>query len=290
MADSLVNHLSPDARPHDLLGLDGWCPGFRTDVTLPYFPSADGRWYSYHFWGYSLAVIPVKLALRAVGADELRAFQVSNALMLIAALSCVLFLPPWDPVWRTLLALLSLVGPAFWFVQWPHPEIYSYALVTMALVCMTRGAWTMAACLAGLASWQNSPLGALVILIVLVALLQRIAPARKLVTVIVAAATTAVPYVFFLVTLRTPSLLAKYAGAPQNITLTRVVELFVDPNIGILTYTPVILIACLGVVIRDLAVRRRLSLAVGLFTVVVLMGFVEELQPGSTMIQTAEFK
>lgn len=271
MTESFVNHLSPDARPEDLAPLARWCPGFRVDVTPPYFLGSGGRRYSFHFWAYSLVAVPVKLVLRTLGTNELMTFQISNALLLIVALSCVLFLLPWDRVWRVVLGLLSLIGPAFWFVHWPHPEVYSYALVTMALVFMTRSAWTIAGGLAGLASWQNSPLVALVVLIIIKALRERASPTQKTGAVVVAVATTAVPYVDSLVKFGTPSLLAKYAAGPEHITLTRVIELFVDPNIGMLPYIPLALLLFIGVVGRDILVGRRLSFGLELFTILVAM-------------------
>lgn len=271
MTEAFVNHRTPDARPGDLAPLAAWCPEFRIEASPPYFLGLDGRRYSYHFWGFPLAAVPVKLALRAAGANELRAFQVVNALLLIAALSCVVVLLPWDRVWRVAVGLLWLIGPTLWFVRWPHPELYSAALVTMALTFMIRSAWTTSAVLAGLASWQNSPLGALVALVLIKALRDRSRPSPTVTAVVAGAGIAALPYADSLIKFGIPSLLARHTAAPSQITVARVLEVFVDPNIGLLTYAPLVVVPWLAVVTHDLFMRTRRSLALQTSVVVVAM-------------------
>ena len=97
--------------------------------------SRSGRVYTWHFWAYSLAVLPVKMALRIVGGNELAAPQVANAFLLVAAGWFVLLAPWLDRGVAFWWALLSVMGPPAWFCVWPHPEVFTFALVTVAVAC-----------------------------------------------------------------------------------------------------------------------------------------------------------
>ena len=65
----------------------------------------SGAWYAVHFWGYSLLTAPARLALRLVGANDLKNAQITNALVFLFALHQTLFSGAfprrcrWQPIW-----------------------------------------------------------------------------------------------------------------------------------------------------------------------------------------------
>lgn len=271
MTESFLNHLTPDARPEDFRPMGRWCWDFAAAEKAPYFRGRDGRLYSWHFWGYSLAAVPVKGVLRLLGSNELRAFQITNALLFVAALACVLMLAALGPVQRLVLGLLTAFSPAFWFVHWPHPEVFVYSLVTMALVFAGRAEWGRAIALVSLASWQSPPLVLLAGLFWLRAVAAGDTPLGGALRASLAALPVLVPPLFSLAKFGTLSLLAREAASARNISAHRVQELLIDPNMGMAPYIPIAFALFLGIVVRDIAARRRCTPAVQYLVVMLAM-------------------
>ena len=82
--ESFHGHRSPELQPRDIASLRGLLQdaGQSLDESriLPnYHRGHDGRLYCYHFWGYSLAGLPARHLLGALGLDPLRALPLTNA-------------------------------------------------------------------------------------------------------------------------------------------------------------------------------------------------------------------
>ena len=118
--------------------------------------SQDGNMYSYHFWLYPLVVSPVQSVLKAFHSNELRAFGITNALFYIAMLWVIFCFAPQKN--RYLLLGLMAFSPLIPYIIWPHTEVFSATLVTMALVFYLRDNYKLAILLSGLASCQNPPI------------------------------------------------------------------------------------------------------------------------------------
>jgi len=152
MAESLANHGSPDLRPGDIQSLATRLQGTGAVLAPPtdghpygYYRARDGRLYSYHFWAYPLACLPVKMALRLLRVNEIKALPLTNAALLLIALHQVLLSSrALSPARRTVLAALVLASPVLWFVHWTHPEVLSSALVVLALIALHEGRWPAA--------------------------------------------------------------------------------------------------------------------------------------------------
>src|SRR6185436_20408514 len=111
MAESLFNHATPDARPADMnslaaVGRTHPLGGSFGPVLTTYRTTADGRWYSIHFWGFPLATLPVKALLHLLRANEFKAPQITNALLFIACLLAAWRDRSFSPGQRWLLAAL----------------------------------------------------------------------------------------------------------------------------------------------------------------------------------------
>src|SRR5262245_19014997 len=166
MTESLINHGSADVRAEDVPALARPCPLLHAHRGKPgapryfgpYSRARNGDYYSYHFWGYSLVAVPAELARRAVGASERKGFPATNAVLLIGALVSIAVLSPLAAARRIALLGLTFASPALWLLRWLHPEVFSFALVTIGLVLVHRGHGALGAVAIAMASWQAPPL------------------------------------------------------------------------------------------------------------------------------------
>ncbi|HEV8253539.1 MAG TPA: hypothetical protein VGQ78_02185, partial [Vicinamibacteria bacterium] len=287
MVESLFNHLTPDARPEDLnsladMGRRDAIRGGYGHVMAPYLMTAAGRWYAIHFWAYPLACLPAKLLLRLACLNEIKAPQLTNA-VLFAALLLVVLRSGLKPGPRRIDAVLLALSPALGFVLWPHPEVYSFALVGMALAFMHDDRRVPALVCASLASLQNPPL----VLFVAYLWLRWAVRARgqwnggpavtlsarwpELAVLTAAAAIAALPAAFYLAHFGTPSPLARDAAGPQFLSPRKAADLFVDLNIGMLPYAPIAVVGALAFGAFVIGRSRARAAPLALAAVVALM-------------------
>ena len=145
MAESWAAHGSPELRPGDVdalrrrVAVSGMAAS-PDDALGNYFEGRDGRFYCYHFSFYPLLTLPARWALGAVGGDVLKAGPLTNAIALGGAIAAVLLLVPAGTWARRAAAALLVSSPALGFLLWPHPEVLSFAMATLALVAGSRGA------------------------------------------------------------------------------------------------------------------------------------------------------
>jgi len=278
MAESLSRHLSPDLRSardvdalialRDRYGV--WIPV--DSVLQSYYPARDGRLYCYHFWGYSLVAIPAKLLLRAFHWNELKALQITNAALLAVSLFLAIsWLDPKEGHREAFLALVAF-GPQLWFVVWPHPEVFSFSLVVIALVAMRREFWHVSVFCAALASVQNPPLVLLAAFLWLRAVFRRGGGLSRLCTLSASLTLAAAPYLFYALKYGVPNLIVDRGLAGSAfMSFGKGVELLLDLNIGMLPYIPVTLVLFFWQVGRALLPSVRSWLAFQLLGLLLAM-------------------
>jgi len=261
MSESMTNHLTPDLREGDLEHLQGLEEKFgfsfsRRNPRQYYFESKDGDYYSYHFWLYSAVNVPLQAALRVLNANEAKVFQINNAILLVLALCHIVFWSALGNAQRWLFAFLTLFCPAFWFLHWPHPEVFSFSLVVFSLAHMSRGRWKAAVFWAAVASTQNQPLVFFVALLWIRGVMTSRRRARDVSVLTLAALPVLLPDLFFYAHYGTASLLAREAASMDNVGIRRALELFFDPNIGMLPYLPLAVLLFVALMARDAFARR----------------------------------
>jgi hypothetical protein len=296
MSESLANHASPDLRPEDVASFDGLCR--RAGIAEPvesrligYYEAANGGRYSYHFWAYSLAVVPVKLVLRALGADELRAAQVLNALLMGGLLAFVAWRAPLDETRKLLLNGLLFFSPAAWFILWPHPEVFSFALTAAALVLRLRRTFRAAILCTALAALQNPQLMLLAALLWLEAVVRLRIRLRPVFALRASArwrdavghTLPALPFLlhplFFYARFGVMSVVAREATSLAKLSPSRAWDLVFDLNLGLLPYVPLAVLLYFLVVARAAWTdRSQGSPVVRLFFVFVALLLVNTLQ------------
>jgi hypothetical protein len=261
MTESLFRHFSPEVRTTDVRGLaTSGAPINFADVFRGYYEGLDGRRYCYHFWGYSLAGLPARLLLQLLHLDRLRALPLTNAALLFWALWALLRSPALDGVARTALFAVSLLSPAVFFVRWPHPEVFSFVGVTLALLWTHEQRHARAILAAAIAAMQNPPLVFLVLALWAWAAWRawRGSSLRSLAGPSLAVLPVGIPAIFYYWRFRTPSLLAREASRWDAVSLRKAFELFGDLNLGMLPYLPLTLALFAFALVAALARRRGL--------------------------------
>jgi hypothetical protein len=269
-AESLFNHGTPNVHPADLLsfGRIAVRHPLEGDYGRPlshYLSAPDRRLYGVHFWAYPTLVLPAKLLLRLGGGSEFKAFQVTNVLFALGALAHVLFFSGLSRRARRLLATLLVASPFLPFLLWPHPEVVTGALVTSSLVFRHDGRRVAAVLAMALASLQAAPLALAAALFWAEGTraarsLGGDARLRSVGRLSLALAPTLLPALFALVAFGHPSPLV-LAGAydRRHVSVSRALELLVDPNLGLLPYVPLTLVLALVLALVRLARRQAES-------------------------------
>jgi hypothetical protein len=248
MLESWHRHGSPELQPQDRAALGALLtreslPVDESRVVSNYHAGRDGRLYCYHFWGYSLAGWPARWLLEGRGRSPLRALPVTNAVVFGLALGAVAFLP-WTASRRLLLGGLLLLSPALGFLMWPHPEIFSFALVTIALCLAARGRPAAAVLAAALASVQNPPLALLAALLWASAALAawRRRSAGPVLLGSLAALPALLSAAFYQWQFGVFSLSVRPSEAAESLSARRAIDLAVDPNLGLIAHAPLLLL------------------------------------------------
>ena len=272
MAESWAAHGSPELRPADVDALRRRAAASGAavdpdDALGNYFEGRDGRFYCYHFWFYPLLTMPARLALQATGGDVLKAGPLTNAVLLGAAIGAVLLFAPVAPLARRAGAALLLFSPVLGFLLWPHPEVLSFSMATLALVAGRRGASEAASLGAAIASIQNPPLALLAVFEAARPWLAG-APARRSrgrwLTLSGAALVVLASPLFFVARFRTPNLAAYETAGAHAVGIGKAVGLLLDPELGLVRYAPLtvaLLVALMPVVARGPARRVDGTLA-----------------------------
>jgi hypothetical protein len=255
-------HRSPELQPRDLDSLRALLRGAGLSLDegrlLPnYQRGRDGRLYCYHFWAYSLAGLPARWVLEARGLSPLRALPVTNAALFGLALVGVALLR-WTESRRLALGGLLLLSPALALLLWPHPEIFSFALVALALVCASWGRHAAAVLAAALASLQNPPLvllaGALWAAALVTARRKKAAGGAVLATL--AALPAALPAAFFQWQFGVFNLSVRPSEAAGSLSALRALDLAIDPNLGLLFHAPLTVVLGFAGAFTGLRYRR----------------------------------
>lgn len=126
---------------------------FYQDRTL--FTTKDGQMISAYFPTYSLAALPMKIALKRLYLNQSYAFALTNVLCYIIAMA-VVYKCLRRPAWQVFVTLLFVaLNPAFYYLTWPESEVFIYAFVVMSLVFFSNRQYKRAALFVSIAGTLN---------------------------------------------------------------------------------------------------------------------------------------
>jgi hypothetical protein len=190
-----------------------------------------------HFWFYALLAAPGVWLANVLGAPPTFGFTALNLLLFGGAL-WVAF-PRVGPA----ACVLLFGGPIVWWLDKAHTEVFTFALLTIALALMRdRPWWAMVA--AAMASTQNPPIAILVAIVVVSTVVRdrsALADGRVIAAIAVAVALALLHPVYTYAHHGRLSLLLEQtrSGIPTFQTLTAVV---LDPSVGLIGNFPVFVI------------------------------------------------
>jgi hypothetical protein len=262
MTTSFVRHGSPDFRQGDdfatLLALP-WTwerslhgKFFPGRAPQSYFPDKEGRYYGYHFFTYSALVAPLR-ALLDQRVDRYRSHQYTNLLCFAAALLSLLLLRSRRRLFWSLTPLVFLT-PVLWFLRYAHTEAFAFSFCVVALSCYLSGHVLPAIAFSAIAATQYQPLALIPLCLYAEwawALLRRRASWQgKLAKLLLGLGLSAIvlaPSVFYYVHFGTPNLIVRQGFASVRLmSWSKFGWMFIDPNGGMLIYTPGVLLLLLA--------------------------------------------
>lgn len=267
--EALANHFTMDIREEDFISLNKnynkYIEYFQEGFNIPGLHTAtNGKTYSAHYGGYSIFVLPVKLVLKLLDLNQLRSFQIVNAIFYIIALLTVYKFLKTSYKNKCILLILLMANPALYYITWTHTEIFSFSLMTLSLVYFYNKSYKRSIFYISLAAMQNPAIimfGAIIGIDFLVNLYKKRKDSfletkqgskytiyKFIKENIVDIIKTGILYFpFFLPIIQTfinfhkLNIVASVARESEYI-LEKAIGYFFDLNLGILPYTPVILI------------------------------------------------
>lgn len=255
---ALSSHLSPDIRLSDVESLSNYLgeytvPHFHVSLlqawkeqiesgneisTYLLFGAPSGSYYGLHFWFYAAVCVPAKWALHILQGNELKAFQLTNALLLGIGLAYLLFVRSLGLELRIAAALLLYGVGTPYYLRWPHPEIFSTVACLIASIAFLERRLTLATVACALGALQN-PSMALMIPVIFASHLDQwlklplSGKGKLLGKLFMAGSLSFLPVAFFLITFGTPSLIMREGYLKQDhIDFDRLYSLFFDLNQG----------------------------------------------------------
>lgn len=159
--EAISNHLTTDIRGEDFDSSYISFSDYSTELQYAkenyggFHIAQNGKTFCAHFGGYALTVLPVKLILKIFNLNELRSFQITNALLYMISLLIVYFKLKISNKNKLLLLMLLMINPALYYITWTHTEVFSFSLVVISLVYFYNKNYKKSILFISLAAMQN---------------------------------------------------------------------------------------------------------------------------------------
>lgn len=224
-----------------------------------YFPSTDGKLFSYHFSFYSLVNIPAYIAAMHFSLSPTTSFYTTNAIFLLVSLFFVFFYLRDSIGHRALIAFLLVTQTTLLYLKWPHPETMTISLMIIAMCLIKREMFYLASFVFAISSLQYQPLGIVSALVIIYGFISsisknKITSINKLFTnnkLILSAVLNSfvcglivlTPSLFYMYHFSSPNIIALNGGASSDlITFERLFSIYYDLNQGAILLYPVVLV------------------------------------------------
>ncbi|MBU9617426.1 hypothetical protein KTE47_07295 [Burkholderia multivorans] len=294
MAEAFLRHGTPNITEDDYrsvrlykgdvaTNVPGIASGRSLSTSPPFFRDSAGRYYSYHFWLYSLFVAPFLLVIKLLGLATSWAFVATNVIFSLIASSVICL---WRDIGRGRRLFLLVL---YWscgtipYISWTHPEVFSASLLVVSIVAALSCRYVIAAITAALVAQQNPPVLILVAIFLAVDLYVThkkneglIPPARKVIEWVACIALASLSTLFYYIHFRVGSLIAHSGFASVDlISAGRLWSFYFDLNQGLLVLLwpllaimPAVLVS--GLISRELKVANCI-LAIALVCISIML-------------------
>jgi hypothetical protein len=259
MATALADLRPPALTAEEVAAVKAWLltqpdgSGFAGSVGMIDQPPliVDGRQELSHFWLYPLLVAPAVWLTSLLALHPGYAFLAVNAALLGLALWQV------QRAYSAVVGLLLLASPLIWFVNKAQVEIFTVALLAIAMAQARRGRWLEAGLAAAVAATQNAPILAAVACFWAAGLVRQLRAGRQPITgrgialVLATIIIGALHPVYYLWRLGVPTPQRLNGGIHLRLpSPEHYLAVLLDPDIGLLPWLPLFgLLAAVGLVV-----------------------------------------
>jgi hypothetical protein len=251
-------------------------------VGAAFFPDAAGRYYSLHFWLYSLLALPFYALIKPLGLNPAAAFVLLN---FACAGGVFAYLRRAVPRLAPLAFLVFLAAGTSFYLRWTGPEVMSASCALGATLAMLRGQAGLAILLAGVGASQNPPLLFMMPFVVVFRYWLARWPALRwpgekppprpgkaaMFAALAGAGLALAPMAFFQLSFGVPSLIAKYMASTELVTPQRFLSLYLDLDQGMIVGVPALFLAFLLAPLLLAPGQRRAWLSAAAFTVAMIV-------------------
>lgn len=215
-----------------------------------YFKAFNQKFYSYHFWGYSLIAslfIPIFLFLKL---NILNICQFTNAFFLVLLMYWVNFRVNLSDRQKLWLNIIILIGPTWYYLKWTHPEMVIFSLIFISLLEYKNNKKISACIFSALASLQNSTILIYPAFLIIKEIIEKRKINKEIILMGLSSSIALVPFVFYYINYNTFSLIGKYCTSCNVASISRAMGLFFDFNFGLFYFIPLIIIAAIILCIK----------------------------------------
>ena len=274
-SESFINHLSFNLTDSDKAKLIERLSQGYFDNPEYYIKGLDGQRYTVHFPLYSVMLVPGRLFLRAIGQDEYKTFQMTNLFILTLLSVFILLSFIKSPVNRFAYLIAVYASPIIWHLVWPGPEIFEFSMILLSIYLFFHGRQmekVAAIVLSALASYQSQPILFIPLAYMIIMYwnkyvskktVNRLTLRQDILIAVVLLIFIAVPNIYYYAVFGVLSAWFKLTDVGfENSSLKKSIELFFDPNLGLLFYMPILFIEGITGFIKSLfkSVESRILL------------------------------
>lgn len=263
VAEAFYNHGTPDIKPEDARGAQNilfrngdksmhpYYAGLAGFLKQPHklldqywglFASKNSRLYGYHFWFYSLTVVPLMYLLKLLGLNQLLAFQLTNYLFMLLVLAYITWFSKLRDKLKMLAMFLFLSVSMIWCVKLSQTEAFSTSFFFLSILLLYDKRYKTCMLSAVIASLQNPPIAFFIPFILLKNILDKGFHLKDFLVLGIIGSFCLFPTAFYYVHFGVPNLIIYIKAIDsQFLTLSRFHSLFFDFSQGMIITLPVAL-------------------------------------------------
>jgi len=168
MSEAFLDHGTPEITEKQFEAINKYAPNHGTNISSvakshplnvfpPFYKDRQGKIYSYHFWLYPLLVAPFLSLVKIAGYSMPWAFIWFNMVMALVASWAIYSCAVIPRVPRLLILSLFWSCGTIPYLRWTHPEVFTAALLALALTNYSGKRYAGAALFSAIAAQQNPP-------------------------------------------------------------------------------------------------------------------------------------
>lgn len=264
MGVNLARRSPPSLSGAELSRVGSFFPGDGGfELTMPEYRGHDGRQDFPHFWFYPMLAAPFARIAMAVGAHPIYGFIAVNLLLLFCAVTAL-----WTQLPLAGVLLLS-ASPILWWVDKAHTEVFTFALLTMAMVWLGSRPWLSLVAL-GACATQNPPIAGAMLPTLICALHRQGWRDMRVWGGALGGTSLALLHPLYY-----EARLRLWSGISQGVhwhwpNVREVTTVLWDPNVGMMVHAPIVAAAALAAFALTIRRRPRRLLAVEHLSVLVI--------------------